>query len=60
MKGVDIFDKILIFILVKESALYKGNSPLEAPLILRFYNLFACTECSVYLLEQRAEAVPDE
>ena len=28
------FDKILMFILVKEIMLYTGKSPLEAPLIL--------------------------
>ena len=28
------YDKILIFISVKEIVLYIGNSPLEAPLIL--------------------------
>ena len=34
MKGLGIFDKILIFILVKEIVLYKGKSSLEAQLIL--------------------------
>ena len=34
MKGLGIFDKILIFILLKENMLYTGESPLEAPLIL--------------------------
>ena len=35
MKGLGFFyDKILIFILVKEIVLYTGKSPLEAPLIL--------------------------
>ena len=29
-----IYDKILIFVLVKEIVLYTGNSPLETPLIL--------------------------
>ena len=35
MKGLGNYDKILIFILVKDIVLYTGKSPFEAPLILR-------------------------
>ena len=40
-----IYDKILIYILVKENVLYTGNSPLEAPL-----NLWAIEIASYQLI----------